>query len=284
MPYWEKFHKISILTEHALLAQWQSSGIVNRRCQFDSDKGLRIYKYLNMRKHSRLEEISRRKSLHKTILIIGGIIALIVIFFFYSVPLLINLSILADKLRGNKDTEFSVTASSYIAPPLLDPIKDATNSAHITISGSSLPNQVIKLYVNGKYIDKSAASDNKMFIFKNILLDPGDNDIKAKAVISNKESGYSEIIRIKYISKAPTLDISSPQDNQTISNGDGQVKVEGKTDPGVRVIINGYWAIVDTDGKFSYLLRLQKGDNTITADANDEAGNKTEKQIKVKLE
>lgn len=237
-----------------------------------------------MRKLSRLEEISRRRSLHKTILILTGIVALIAFFFFYSVPILINLSLLAGKLRGDKDADLPVNASSYIAPPILDAVNDATNSAQITISGSALPKEVIQLFVNGKYIDKATVNDNKTFIFRNVVLEEGENDIKAKSIISDRESAYSQNVRIVYRNKAPNLEISSPQDNQTISNGDGQVKVEGKTDPSVRVTVNDYWAIVESDGTFSYLLRLQKGDNNIKVDATDDAGNKTEKQIKVKLE
>ncbi len=237
-----------------------------------------------MRKQSRLEEISRRRSLHKTILILTGIVALIAFFFFYSVPILINLSLLADKLRGSTDSEFTTNSSSYIAPPVLDPIKDATNSAQITISGSALTNQVIRLFVNGKYIDKTKVNDNKTFIFRNVVLEEGDNDIKAKSIISDEESAYSQNVRIVYRNKAPSLEISSPQDNQTILNSDGQVKVEGKTDSSVRVTVNDYWAIVESDGTFSYLLRLQKGDNNIKVVATDDAGNRVEKEIKVKLE
>ncbi len=237
-----------------------------------------------MSKKSRLEEISRRRTLHKTVLILVGIVSLIMIFFFYGVPILINLSLLAEKLRGNRDTEISINSSSYIAPPILDPVKDATNSAQINISGFALPNQLIRLFVNGKYINKTTVNDNKTFIFRNVVLEEGDNDIKVKSIISNKESAYSQNTHIIFRNKAPNLEITSPKDNQSISNGDGQVKVEGNTDPSVRVTVNDYWAIVETDGSFLYLLRLQKGDNGIKVVATDDAGNKTEKQIKVKLE
>lgn len=237
-----------------------------------------------MGKQSRLDEIAEKRSIRYTIFIIGGIIALILGFFFYGVPMIVNLSILAGKLGGDKDIDLSTVSSSYIAPPVLDPIKDATNSAKVTISGSALPNQEIRLYVNGEFIDQISVKDNKIFVFKDVILEPGDNDLKVKAIVADKESDYSQILRIVYINKAPSLEITSPLDNQNISNGDGQVKVEGRTDSWVRVVINGYWAIVDSDGTFSYLLHLQKGDNNITVEAMDAAGNKTEKQLKVKLE
>jgi len=237
-----------------------------------------------MTKQSRLEEISRKRSLRNTIVILAGIICLIVLFFFYGVPMLINLSLLVEKLRGDGDIEVSSNTSSYIAPPVLDLLKDATNSAKTNISGYALPNQVIRLYVNGKYIDKTTVNNNNNFVFRNIILKEGDNNIKAKAIYSDKESDYSQNIQIIYQNKNPDLEISSPRDNQIISNGDAQVKVEGKTDPSVRITVNDYWAITESDGNFSYLLHLQKGENKIKVIAIDNAGNKSEKEIKVRLE
>ena len=59
------------------------------------------------------------------------------------------------------------------------------------------------------------------------------------------------------------------------------VKVLGKTDPGVRVTVNGFWAVIDENNNFSYNLPLQNGENMIKIEAIDQAGNKTEKEIKV---
>lgn len=237
-----------------------------------------------MSKQSRFEEISRKRSLRNTIIILMGIISLVALFFFYGIFLLINFSVFIGKLKGDKNIEPTIIASSYIAPPILDPLEDATNSAKINISGYASPDHTIRLYVNGKYIDETDVSDNKSFIFRNVVLEDGENKIKAKAVISDKESDYSQNIEIVYKNKEPNLEIFSPKDNQSISNGDSQVMVEGKTDPSVRVTINDYWAIIQTNGNFSYLLRLQKGENTIKIAATDDAGNKSEKEIKVKLE
>jgi hypothetical protein len=236
-----------------------------------------------MSKQSRLEEISRKRSVRNTIFILMGIIILIVVFFFYGIPLLINFSLFIERLGGGNDPSTTVNAL-YIAPPVFDPLQDATNSAQITVSGSALPNQTVKIYVNGKYISQSTVGDNKNFIFNNVTLDPGDNTIKAKSVSDqDKESSYSQDIHISFINKAPDLEINSPQNNQAISSGDAQIKVEGKTNPGVRVTINGYWAIVDNQANFSYLLRLQKGENKIKAVASDDAGNQTSKEITVSL-
>ena len=84
---------------------------------------------------------------------------------------------------------------------------------------------------------------------------------------------------------APTLDISTPSDGQRFdknSIGSGNsISVSGKTDQGVSVTVNGFWAVVDDSNNFSYTLPLQNGDNQIKIIAIDQAGNKTEKDIKV---
>lgn len=222
--------------------------------------------------------------MHNIIIILTAIIVLIFTFFVYAEPIIVNLSLFTEKVRGGSDDNEYSDNSLYIAPPIINPIADATNSAEIVISGEAMPKQVVKLYVNGKYVDEKIVKSDKNFVFKNINLIEGENEIKAKSVISNKESEYSRIVKIVYKNKALNLEIRQPQDGQNISNSDGQVKVEGKTDELARVIVNGYWAIVDNQGNFSYLLKLQKGENSIKIIATDEAGNKVEKEIKVKLE
>lgn len=237
-----------------------------------------------MSRQSRFEEISQRRTLRKTIFILVGIVLLVIVLYLYGIPLLINLSLFAERIRGSKDIEVAMNNSSYIAPPIIFPLKEATNSAKMTISGYALSKHTVMLYINGKYVDKIKVRDDKSFVFRNVILVEGTNDIKAKSVISEKESAYSQNIRIIYRNNAPNLEITSPQDNQDISSGDGVVRVEGKTDPAVRVTVNNYWAIVETDGSFSFLLRLQKGENIIKITATDEAGNTKEKETKVKLE
>jgi len=57
--------------------------------------------------------------------------------------------------------------------------------------------------------------------------------------------------------------------------------VHGKTDPNVKVTINDFWAIVDDSGNYSYNLSLKSGDNPIKIVATDDAGNNTEKDLKI---
>jgi bacillopeptidase F len=135
--------------------------------------------------------------------------------------------------------------------------------------------------VNNKQIKESKFDADNSFEFTNVLLRRGKNEIKAKAVDSSgKKSDFSKEIRIEYKNKSPDLAISSPSDQQNIS-GSRQIRIEGKTDTGVQITVNDYWAIVDGEGNFSYLLNLQDGENKIKVVATDEAGNQKMSEIRV---
>lgn len=124
--------------------------------------------------------------------------------------------------------------------------------------------------------------DDGSFIARNIKLSDGDNEIKAKAVNKEKkESGFSDSVIIFFKDEPPELTIDSPQDNQIVTGENNTVQITGKTDPGVKVRINSFWAIVDGSGNYKYSLTIQNGDNRFTVEASDKAGNKTEQSRNV---
>jgi bacillopeptidase F len=190
-------------------------------------------------------------------------------------------------LNLNKNASVNTTQSdnpTFVAPPVLNPIPDATNSAEIKVSGYALANEQIALYVNDNKVDEQPVKDDKTFSFSHVTLKTGQNSIKAKAVVDDQhESNYTDTQTVTFNNKAPSLSIDSPSDGQTIK-GDSHVTVSGKTDPGRQVTINDFWAIVDDQGKFSYNASIQKGDNTIKVVAKDDAGNTTSKEIKVHMD
>lgn len=237
-----------------------------------------------MKRKSRFEQISRKRYQRNIILIFVGIIILLIVFFVNAVPLLINLSLFIENFRNDDNKNVITNNTSYIPPPVIDPLPNATNSANIIIKGTALPKQIIKLYINNTYTKQAAVAGDRTFVFKNVSLSKEDNNIKAKSIaVDKKESGYSQIIHIVYKNKAPQLTINTPTDKQIITDGGSQTKIEGKTDTGVQVTVNDHWAIVDNTGNFSYLLNLQKGENKINVIASDDAGNQTTSEIHVTL-
>jgi hypothetical protein len=228
---------------------------------------------------SRLSRRLEEKTKKNLILNILGIFLVILIVFKFGIPFLVNISIFLSGSKGNQEQSQSQNPT-FVAPPILNSLPQATSSASVIISGIAVKNQTIDLYINGDLTDKTKTKDDGSFSFKENV-SAGENTIKVKANESNGSSDFSQPLVIFYKSAPPSLNISSPSDNQSFSKDQSPVEVKGATDPDVKVTINGFWAITDSNGNYSYSLPLQNGDNNITIAAIDMAGNKSEKKIKV---
>jgi hypothetical protein len=226
------------------------------------------------------------KQSKKTFFLTGfGLIIIFVLLVLFGQTLLINFSVLLSQVKngGAQDNSSISQDFLYIASPILDPQQDATNSAKIKISGvesSNIPSQ-IRLYVNDELVDVEDTKANGTFSFDEVKLKEGANTIKAVAKIQDKTSENSNILTINYLKNVPSLTIDYPQDQDTFSGENSTLSVKGKTDPGDTVRINDYIAITKNDGSYSYGLKMQNGENKIKVVAMDQAGNKTEKEIKV---
>lgn len=232
---------------------------------------------------SRLSTKMKSQSIHTTILSIAGIAVILFLIIKFGIPVMVDSTLFISGMGKTKQAPVVSSAPSFIAPPVLDALPSATNSATIPISGTGQKNQKINLYINGSLVDTANVQDDNKFSFDSETLTTGDNLIQTKATMqgNDKESDFSNQFTVTYIKNAPSLTIDSPSDGQTFSKDDNTADVKGKTDPGVKVTVNGFWAIVDTDGAYSYTLPLNGGQNKITVIATDPANNKTEKNITV---
>lgn len=183
--------------------------------------------------------------------------------------------------KDSKDTAVQKD-TVYVTTPILDPTYTATHSATVDISGRIPQKFTVKLYVNDTMVDKITPEKNKTFTFKGVSLEKGSNTIQARAENDDKkESDFSNTITIDYKNDKPKLTVDNPSDGKTFSKDDNAAQVTGTTDAGNKVTVNGFWAIVDSEGKYSYNLPLQGGDNTIKITATDDAGNTTDMERKV---
>lgn len=235
---------------------------------------------------SRFRSHLRRKAIHNVFFVLFGIIIIIVVVFIFGDKLLIEFSLLMEKNENNAPTTTTGQGETYIAPPTLNPAVTATNSAQITISGYAQKNQKITLYLNSQQIDTTTVDGNNNFQFPSETLQNGQNTLQAKASGSNNmQSDYSNSLTILYLKNPPSLTIAKPSDGQTFSKGSTTtVSVAGTTDPNVKVTVNGFWAIIDAQGNYSYLYTVSNGDNDIKVIATDEAGNQTTKEIHIHVQ
>ena len=230
-------------------------------------------------KYSRLSRRLESQSRRNLFLSVIGIIVVLVLLLKFGIPLLVNFSLF---LSGQKkpDESSKSTSSIYLSPPVLDQSANATNSAEFIITGTAARDEEIDLYVNDLLSDKKGAEDNGNFSFK-VTLQTGANKIKAKAKKDGKESDFSNELEVTYKNGPPGLSVNSPTDGQKFEKDQSTIQVLGKTDSNVRITVNGFWAVIGENNSFSYSLLLQNGDNIIKIVAQDQAGNKAEKEIKV---
>lgn len=230
-----------------------------------------------MRRNSRLSRKFEKESKKNIVLSLLGIALIIFLMLKVGIPLLTNFALFIANSKNETITQNSI---DYVAPPQLDPIPSATGSAKLKVNGKVLEASQIKLYLNDSLIDETSSDKNGKFSF-DITLNKGENKIYAKSKIGNKTSSYSDEYTVLYLDKSPNLTIYSPSDGQTINGDQKSVNVSGATDPNVKITINGLWAILDSNNKFSYDLPLKDGANEIKIEAIDPAGNKTEKILNV---
>lgn len=169
-----------------------------------------------------------------------------------------------------------------LAAPVLNIPYEATGSSEIEIKGFTTPSSKVKLFIDDEEIKTVQTEEDGSFVFQNVSLNMGINNIYAKSVDDkDKESLPSKTFKITYDNDKPSLSISEPEDNKKIQGGDKKTKVSGSTEPGVKVLVNDSQVVVNADGNFSTEIQINEGDNTITIKSVDLAGNTTEIQRKV---
>jgi len=174
------------------------------------------------------------------------------------------------------------TASSTLAPPVLNIPFEATNTAQINIKGYGTSNSKVVLFLDDAKIDTVEVSSDGSFEIKNIQLVLGTNNIFGKSIDDgDKESLPSKLIKIILDSEKPKLVVNEPEDGKKIQGGDKKVKFSGNTEIGAHIFINNNQIIVDKDGNFSSEQTLNEGDNNFNIKALDQAANLTEISRKV---
>ena len=145
-------------------------------------------------------------------------------------------------------------------------------------------NYLIKLYEREKEIHNNIKKEEpktppwrgKPIRFSNIIITP--KFLVAFLVIFFIGLGFFYLYReLSIFISNPRLAITSPLNN--FSTEDKSIKIEGVTEKDAKLSINDQSAIVDENGKFSEVLILQLGLNTITIKAVNRFEKESEKVI-----
>ena len=227
----------------------------------------------------RLERVQEKKLKNQIVVYLVVFILVVYFIFTYGIRLLLNTSSFISGLFPQPSTKpLSKTEESFSSIDISS-IPQATNSAKIIISGSTLNFDILDFYLNDRKV-KEIESSSDIFSEEIGDLEKGDNSVYVKARSEDNRTIKKTIIyKVFYKNEKPKLEITEPSDNFSTSNQ--EIKIKGSTDKETYVHINDLPVVVDANGNFETSIRLKDGDNQITATAQDIAGNTETKTLKV---
>lgn len=230
---------------------------------------------------SRLVRTSEKQNKRQALFFTVGIIALILILLQFG-PVLINLfGNIVYTLRGGDKADQAIVAKELLQPPLINGLSEATQSSKISFSGTVQTNGTVEIYINDDLKNEVEATTKNRFSSGELPVRKGNNTIKVRLVSGDKTSAFSQDYEVSYISDKPKLEVSFPSDGNAFTKADKTITVTGTTDADNTVTVNSFRAIVESDGKFSYVLQLNDGENQISVEAQNSAGVTTQKSLKV---
>ncbi len=224
--------------------------------------------------------MEEKQDIRAAVLIFAAVILLLVFLGFVGIkflPTLVNMLSNSKKINTDKTDLISPP------PPALILSYSATNSATINLNGQSEPESQVYLTQNGDSKGAQKAQTDGSFVFHEITLSEGNNLFRLVAMDpAGNQSPASQVYSVEFISKAPELNIETPQDGQTVTSK--KLTVKGATAPQNKLVINGRWVTLGSTGTFETILNLNVGENKISFVVTNRAGGETQKEITVKLE
>jgi flagellar hook assembly protein FlgD len=149
-----------------------------------------------------------------------------------------------------------------------------TNENLITVAGVVPAGASLK--VNGQ--EATVAEDGQFE--REVILQEGDNTLRIEATDDVGNVTSQEII-IHRKTSAPSLSVNV-EDGSSFQQA--EVQIIGKTDPGAIVLVGGQGVTVSSLGEFQTTVNLLKGDNLLEVTAQDQAGNTTKLQRRLRFE
>ncbi|MEI6533579.1 MAG: hypothetical protein WCO06_07135 [Candidatus Roizmanbacteria bacterium] len=211
--------------------------------------------------------------------VVVGIVVLIGFLLFFGMQFIINSTLYFSGLNGKNVKSTDVPSEDFFGTFELENIPNSTNSAELLVSGSQTNFNKADVYLN-KYKVDTIKLDESSFSYKIIKLKKGSNEIYFIAkTLDGKNIRKTNPILVRYTNEPPKLEISTPSDGETTNKTD--ISIIGSTSIGASIQINTRPIVVDSQGNFQTLYRMQDGENQIIISSIDDAGNRTEKMLKV---
>jgi hypothetical protein len=231
-------------------------------------------------RYSRRTRTEEKRNVRKAFLYVVLTLILIIAFFFFGLPTVVKFAALLTELKTSK-TPVETTDTTPPPPPKLDSLPSFTNELSVEIEGSTEPGVTVLLFLNNK--KEELLSDSEGEFSYTFMLNDGENKISAIAVDnSGNESQKTDVQKVTYDNDPPELEVIKPDDGANFYGAkERQVVIEGTTEEGASININGRQIVVEPDGSFAFATTLSEGENSFTIKSEDQAKNSTELSLTV---
>lgn len=207
-------------------------------------------------------------------------VVLLVLIFMFGMKTAVKIS---EVFQNRQSLPASNLYQNTLPEPEFQSFPLATNSAEFVITGLSLANQKVEIYLNDELTEVLTVDAEGRFNGK-IILSLGVNNIYAVTVDNqNQKSLPSAYLNILYKNTLPLLEVLEPENNIFIKKNQSLV-IRGKTENETKVYINSRLVVTDSGGIFSLSVKLSEGKNIYKISAVDIANNVNEKELVVNFQ
>lgn len=170
------------------------------------------------------------------------------------------------------------------AEPVVNGLPDFTRDTELQLSGrvpsfALAPGRSVEIVLNAAVIGNAELDDTGTFAASLTLRD-GANAIGV-TLLSGKDAIARSAYTVTLDRQPPTLEVFGPTSGATVEGPN--VVVQGKTEVGASVTVNGRTIVPGQDGSFSESFTPPVGPVAITVVARDRAGNETTAKANVTL-
>lgn len=171
--------------------------------------------------------------------------------------------------------------------PVLDPFERVTRVARFPMSGRvpsfalAGPPPRIEIRVNGGIAATVPIDPASGHFSATVTLANGANAIVVAALRGDERAeALPRVVTLDTV--APTLVIARPAESATLEGP--SIVVDGRTEAGASVSVNGHGVSVSADGLFADSFQASAGPLAIDVIARDDAGNETKQTLRVTVE
>jgi hypothetical protein len=232
--------------------------------------------------YSRLARREEKQSIRRAFIYLLLAVIISVTTLFLGIPVLIRVAVFFAELKGSS---LPVEQADVIPPPppRINTLPEAIKTNQVSLSGTAEAGVSVEIYLNQKNITSVVSNSESKFVTEKIRLEKGKNSIYAIAIDkAGNQSAPSAQSYIWFDNEPPVLTISQPEDGAKFyGEQEKSINLQGKTEPGVSLTLNGRLIIIGSEGEFSTTYSLNEGNNQLKLVARDRAENETEKEITV---